>query len=66
MKTNESGLDRVIRIVLGIALLVLFFTRVVSGTLGTVLVIVGAVSLFTGLTGFCAIYALLKIRTNKS
>jgi hypothetical protein len=45
---------------------VLFFTRVVSGTLGTVLVIVGAVSLFTGLTGFCAIYALLKIRTNKS
>jgi hypothetical protein len=66
MKTNESGLDRVIRIVLGIALLVLFFTHVVSGTLGTVLVIVGAVSLFTGLTGFCAIYALLKIRTNKS
>lgn len=66
MKTNESGLDRVIRVVAGIALLVLFFTNVISGTLGIVLLIIGALLLITGIVGFCPLYALLKIRTNKS
>jgi hypothetical protein len=66
MKTNESGLDRVIRIVLGIVLFVLYFTGVVSGTLGIISLVVGAVLVITGLVGFCPLYALLKFRTNKS
>jgi len=66
MKTNESGLDRVVRIVLGIVLFVLYFTGVASGTLGIILLIVGAILLLTGIAGFCPLYALLKIRTNKS
>jgi len=66
MKTNESGLDRVVRIVLGIVLFVLYFTGVASGTVGIILLIVGAILLLTGIAGFCPLYALLKIRTNKS
>jgi hypothetical protein len=66
MKANESGLDRVIRIVLGIVLFVLYFTGVVSGTLGIISIVVGAILLLTGVIGFCPLYALLKIRTNKS
>ena len=66
MKANESGLDRIIRIVVGIVLFVLYFNGVVSGTLGIVSLVVGAILLLTGLVGFCPLYALLKIRTNKS
>lgn len=66
MKTNESSLDRVIRVIAGMALLVLFFTNVISGTLGIILAVIGGVLLITGAIGFCPLYALLKIRTNKS
>ena len=66
MKTNESGLDRVIRVIAGIALLVLFFANIISGTLGIVLAVIGGVLIVTGAVGFCPLYALLKFRTNKS
>ena len=61
-----SGLDRVLRVFFGIVLFVLYFTGVISGTLGIVLLAVGVLLLLTGLLGFCPLYALLKIRTNKS
>jgi hypothetical protein len=64
MKANESGIDRIIRAVLGIILLALYFTGVVSGGLGIVLLVVGAIALLTGLVGFCPLYMLLKIKTN--
>ena len=65
MKTNESALDRVIRVVLGVVLLALYFLHVVSGTLGIVFVVLAAIALITGIVGFCPLYALLKINTNK-
>jgi len=60
---NESGVDRIIRVVLGIVLIALALGSVVTGGLGTVLVILGAVLVLTGMVGFCPLYALLKIRT---
>ena len=65
MKTNESGLDRLIRVIAGVALLTLYFTQVVTGGLGIALVIIGALLLITGAVGFCPLYGLLKIQTNK-
>lgn len=65
MKVNESGLDRMIRVILGVALLALYLSGVVSGTLGVVFIIVGAIALITGIVGFCPLYAILKIKTNK-
>lgn len=66
MKTNESNTDRIIRAVLGIALLVVGFGGVISGTLGLVFKIVGLLLLLTGAVGFCPIYALLRFQTKKS
>ena len=65
MKKNESGLDRILRVILGAGLVVLSVFQVLSGTLGIVSLILGAVLLITGVIGFCPLYALLKIRTNK-
>jgi hypothetical protein len=66
MKTNESGLDRIIRVILGIVLLALYFTHTVTGVLGIVFIVLGAIALITGAVGFCGLYALLKIRTKKA
>ena len=66
MKANESGLDRIVRVIFGIVLLALNFFGVVTGTLGIVFVVIGVILLVTGAVGFCPLYALLKFRTNKS
>ncbi len=65
MKVNESNTDRIIRTLAGIVLLALYFTGVVTGGLGIVFIVLGAIALLTGIVGFCPLYALLKFRTNK-
>jgi hypothetical protein len=66
MKVNESGLDRLIRVALGVVLLALSFGGVVTGGLGIVLIVLGAIALLTGIIGFCPLYTFLKFRTNKA
>jgi hypothetical protein len=66
MKTNESSMDRIIRVILGIALIALYFTGTVTGVLGIIFIVVGAIALLTGVVGVCPLYMLLKIKTNKA
>jgi hypothetical protein len=66
MKLNESGMDRIIRVVLGVALIGLDLGNIISGWVGIVGLVVGIVLLLTGIVGFCPLYALLKMRTNKA
>jgi DUF2892 family protein len=61
--TNEAGWDRALRIVVGGVLLYLGWAGIIGGTLGVVFRIVGFLPLLTGLFGYCAIYALLGVRT---
>ena len=63
MKSNESTMDRVIRAVIGIAAIAL--SLMLAGPLKIVLIIVGAIALFTAITGFCLLYKLLGINTTK-
>jgi ABC-type antimicrobial peptide transport system permease subunit len=63
---NEAGWDRILRIVIGIIMLYLGWAGVVTGGLGLVLIVVGFIFLITGLVGWCPLYRLLKIRTNKA
>ncbi|MFN8472736.1 MAG: DUF2892 domain-containing protein [Anaerolineae bacterium] len=64
-KTNQSGVDRVVRVVLGIALLALGLFWV-QAPWNYILDLVGVIALVTGAIGFCPIYALLRIHTNKA
>lgn len=66
MKQNESSLDRILRIIGGLVLLVLWFLSIFQGTLAVVVLILGILLLVTGIVGFCPLYALLKISTKKS
>lgn len=65
MAINESTIDRGIRIVVGLLLLVLGFGGYVTGTAGTVLKVLGFIPLLTGLIGFCPLYTLFKFKTNR-
>jgi len=65
-KGNEASWDRVVRVVVGIVLLYLGLGNVVSGGLGVVVDVVGALLVVTGLAGFCPLYALLKLSTKKA
>ncbi|MEQ1709687.1 MAG: DUF2892 domain-containing protein [Terricaulis sp.] len=58
MKTNEGGLDRIVRIVVGAGILSLAFVGP-----QTPWAYLGAIPLLTGLVGFCPLYALLGINT---
>lgn len=58
MKSNVGGIDRILRIVLGLVLIGL----TVSGTIG-VWGWVGAVLLGTGLVGWCPPYAIFGFNT---
>ncbi|HOE34677.1 MAG: DUF2892 domain-containing protein [Chloroflexi bacterium] len=65
MKRNMSNLDRIIRAVVAALFAYLYFGGIVTGTLGIILLVLGAIFLFTSITGFCPLYALFKTRTLK-
>ena len=62
---NEAGWDRIIRVILGVVLLILAFSNIVTGGLGVVFIVFGIIALVTGLSGICPLYMLLKFRTKK-
>ncbi|HBH06592.1 MAG TPA: DUF2892 domain-containing protein [Flavobacteriales bacterium] len=63
MTKNEGTLDRIVRVIIGASLAILFFAGILSGALGYTAVILGTVLLITGITGFCGIYTLFGINT---
>ena len=60
MTTNVGGIDRVLRIVVGIAVLALFF--VLEGN-ARYWALVGIVPLFTGLFRTCPLYSVIGVNT---
>lgn len=63
MKKNMGSADRIIRILIAAVFAVLYFTGTVSGTLGLVLLILGAVFVLTSLVSFCPLYAIFGMNT---
>jgi hypothetical protein len=65
MKKNMGVTDRVIRILVAVVIAALYFTGVISGTLGIVLMIVAIVLLFTSFIKVCPAYMPFGISTCK-
>jgi len=65
MTANTSGIDRIVRVVLGIGLIALaLFYMAGLGTLWTVVIaIVGLVLLGTAFASWCPIYAMFGLST---
>ncbi len=63
MKKNMGSLDRIIRLILAAVFVILFFTNVVSGTLGYVLLGLAGIFVLTSLISFCPLYPIFGINT---
>lgn len=63
MKTNVGNIDRYLRILVAVVLFALNITKVVSGTLGIVLLVLAVVFAFTAYLRFCPLYLPFGINT---
>ncbi len=55
--------DRMIRLLLAVVVAILFYTNVISGTLGIVLLVIAGVFVVTSLVSFCPLYTLIGVNT---
>jgi len=65
MKKNMGSIDKAIRLVIALVIVILAFTNVISGTLAWVLIILAAVLVLTSLFSFCPLYLPFGISTGK-
>ena len=66
MKKNVGSIDKIIRYLIAAIIIILFFTNVISGTLGIILLIVAGALIVTSLVSFCGLYTILGISTCKT
>lgn len=60
---NVGTIDRVVRIMIGIALLALFALNMVAAPWSYLVALIGIIALVTGGAGTCALYSLIGINT---
>jgi hypothetical protein len=60
---NEANWDRIARVIVGVALFVVGLA--VGGGWGTFLAVFAFVPFLTGLVGWCPLYSVFHIRTNR-
>lgn len=60
-KTNEGSFDRIVRVVVGIVLLALFFLY--PGASWRYWTLIGIIPLVTGLAGTCPLYSIFGMST---
>ncbi len=65
MKKNMGIIDKVIRILVAVVIAVLYFTNVIPGTLGIILLAVAVIFLLTSVISFCPLYLPFGISTAK-
>jgi hypothetical protein len=60
-----GGIDRVVRIILAVAVGILYLTGAITGTAAIALGVLALIFLATSAIGFCPLYALLGFTTVK-
>ncbi len=63
MKKNMGTVDRIIRTVIALILAGLYFSGIITGTVGLVLLILAGVFVLSSLVSFCPLYTLFGFST---
>ena len=63
MNSNMGTADRIIRVLIAAFIAIMFFTNVITGTLGIVLMVLSVVFVLTSFISFCPIYAMFGMST---
>ncbi len=66
MKKNMGTIDKVIRILVAVVVVVLYFTHMIAGTLAIILLALAAIFVITSLLGFCPLYLPFGLSTRKN
>lgn len=62
---NMGNLDRVLRILIAIVIISLYYSGMISGTWAIILLVISAAFILTGFIGFCPLYYPFGLRTRK-
>jgi hypothetical protein len=65
MLKNMGSADRAIRLLVAAVVVALYFSGVISGTLGIIGLVVAAIFTLTTILGYCPLYSLIGVRTCK-
>ena len=65
MKKNMGTLDKVVRILAALVIAGLYFSKVISGTVAIVLLVVAGIFIVTSFISFCPLYFPFGISTRK-
>ena len=65
MKNNMGSADRIIRVIIAATIAGLFFAKIITGTLGIILLVLAGVFVLTSLVSFCPLYLPFGISTCK-
>ena len=65
MKKNMGTIDKVVRILIAVVIAILFYTHVITGILGIVLIALAVIFVLTSLISFCPLYLPFGINTEK-
>ena len=63
MKTNMGTVDRVVRAIFAVSVLLLIIFNILSGPLAVALAVLAVIFAATSLMGSCPIYSVLRINT---
>lgn len=63
MKKNMGMADKIVRIIVAIIFAILYFTNVVPGIFGIILLVLGIVFVLTSLISFCPLYLPFGLNT---
>lgn len=63
MKKNMGTTDKIIRTIIALIAAYLYFSGIVTGTLGIVLIVVAVIFLLTSLISFCPLYSIVGLNT---
>jgi K+-transporting ATPase A subunit len=56
MKKNMGAADRIIRVIIAAILIALYFTGMITGAFGIILIALAAIFVLTSMVGFCPLY----------
>lgn len=65
MKPNMGTVDKAVRILAAVAIAVLYYANIISGTLAIVLLVFAGIFILTSMISFCPLYWPLGISTRK-
>ncbi len=65
MKTNMGGMDRIVRLIVALAVVGLYYFGIITGTVATVMLILAGIFAITSLVSFCPLYTLFGVSTCK-